>query len=233
MSFGPGLKYAPTAHPNLLYDYTKALKFALSVRIVHTTGGHLNPELRSYMMSTTWRVPFGDLRRSHQAINTELIAAVRRVIESGWYILGNEVAAFEQEFAAACGVNHCVGVASGAEALYLALVAAGIGPGDEVITVANACMYDVAAILQAGARPILVDVDPTTQNLDPAAMAAAITPRTRAVIPVHLFGRLADMAAINDLSQTTRSRCYRRCGSGPWCMADRFNGATTTGRAVG
>jgi dTDP-4-amino-4,6-dideoxygalactose transaminase len=201
MSFGPGLKYAPTAHPNLLYDYTKALKFALSVRIVHTTGGHLNPELRSYMMSTTWRVPFGDLRRSHQAINTELIAAVRRVIESGWYILGNEVAAFEQEFAAACGVNHCVGVASGAEALYLALVAAGIGPGDEVITVANACMYDVAAILQAGARPILVDVDPTTQNLDPAAMAAAITPRTRAVMPVHLFGRLADMAAINDLAE--------------------------------
>jgi dTDP-4-amino-4,6-dideoxygalactose transaminase len=123
------------------------------------------------------------------------------VIESGWFILGHEVAAFEQEFATFCGARHCVGVASGAEALYLALAAAGIGPGDEVITVANACMYDVAAILQAGARPVLVDVDPATQNIDPAAVAAAITPRTKAVIPVHLFGRLADMAAITALAE--------------------------------
>ncbi|MCS6966938.1 MAG: DegT/DnrJ/EryC1/StrS family aminotransferase, partial [Candidatus Kapabacteria bacterium] len=87
-------------------------------------------------------------------------------------------------------------MASGAEALYLALVAAGIGPGDEVITVANACMYDVAAILQAGARPVLVDVDPVTQNMDPAALAAAVTPRAKAIIPVHLFGRLAEMPVI-------------------------------------
>ncbi|MCS6887578.1 MAG: DegT/DnrJ/EryC1/StrS family aminotransferase, partial [Chloroflexus sp.] len=84
----------------------------------------------------------------------------------------------------------------GAEALYLALVAAGIGPGDEVITVANACMYDVAAILQAGARPVFVDVDPVTQNMDPAALAAAVTPRAKAIMPVHLFGRLAEMPAI-------------------------------------
>lgn len=147
-------------------------------------------------MTITWRVPFGDLQRSHQALQAELLAAAKRVIASGWYILGAEVAGFEREFATLCGVEHCVGVASGAEALYLALAAAGVGPGDEVITVTNACMYDVAAILQAGARPVLVDVDPVTQTMDPAAFAAAITPRTKAVIPVHLFGRLADMPAI-------------------------------------
>ncbi|MDW8404600.1 DegT/DnrJ/EryC1/StrS family aminotransferase [Chloroflexus sp.] len=147
-------------------------------------------------MTIAWRVPFGDLQRSHQALQTELLAAARRVIESGWYILGAEVTAFEREFAALCGVEHCIGVASGAEALYLALVAAGIGPGDEVITVANACMYDVAAILQAGARPVFVDVDPVTQNMDPAALAAAVTPRAKAIMPVHLFGRLAEMPAI-------------------------------------
>ncbi|MEF3273707.1 MAG: DegT/DnrJ/EryC1/StrS family aminotransferase [Chloroflexus sp.] len=152
-------------------------------------------------MAISWRVPFGDLQRSHQALQAELLAAASRVIESGWYILGTEVSAFEHEFAAFCGVEHCVGVASGAEALYLALVAAGIGPGDEVITVANACMYDVAAILQAGARPVLVDVDPVTQNMDPAALVAAITSRTRAVIPVHLFGRLAAMPAIMALAE--------------------------------
>lgn len=141
-------------------------------------------------------VPFGDLRRQNEALRAELDAAVTRVIESGWYILGREVAAFEEEFAAFCGAAHCVGVASGAEALYLALAALDVGPGAEVITVANACMYQVAAILQAGARPVLVDVDPTTHTLDPQALAAAISPRTRAIMPVHLFGRLADMPAI-------------------------------------
>lgn len=152
-------------------------------------------------MTITWRVPFGDLQRSHQALQAELLAAAERVIASGWYILGAEVAAFEREFATLCGVEHCVGVASGAEALYLALAAAGVGPGDEVITVANACMYDVAAILQAGARPVLVDVDPVTQTMDPAVLATAITPRTKAVIPVHLFGRLADMPAIMAIAE--------------------------------
>jgi dTDP-4-amino-4,6-dideoxygalactose transaminase len=146
-------------------------------------------------MSAT-RVPFGDLKRQHAALQPELEAAFRRVLDSGWFVLGAEVAAFEQEFAAACGAAHAVGVASGAEALYLALAALDLAPGDEVITVANACMYEVAAILQAGARPVLVDVDPLTQNMSPAAFAAAITPRTRAVVPVHLFGRIADMPAI-------------------------------------
>lgn len=141
-------------------------------------------------------VPFGDLRRQDEAVRAELDAAIARVLDSGWYILGAEVAAFEQEFATFCGTAYAVGVASGAEALYLALAAHGIGPDDEVITVANACMYEVAAIMQAGATPVLVDVDAATQCMAPAGFAAAITPRTRAVIPVHLFGRMAQIDAI-------------------------------------
>lgn len=145
-------------------------------------------------------VPFGDLRRQNVTMRAELEAAVARVIASGWYILGREVAAFEDEFAAYCGAAYCVGVASGAEALYLALAALDVGPGAEVITVANACMYQVSAILQAGARPVLVDVDPATHTMDPQALAAAVSPRTRAIMPVHLFGRLADMPAIMALA---------------------------------
>jgi dTDP-4-amino-4,6-dideoxygalactose transaminase len=142
-------------------------------------------------------VPFGDLKRQHAHIGAELDAALRRSVASGWYILGSEVQAFEQEFAAYCGAAHCIAVASGFDALYLALAGLGVGPGDEVITVANACVYQVAAILQTGATPVLVDVDPIHHNLDPERLAAAITPRTRAIMPVHLYGRLAPMAAIN------------------------------------
>ncbi|MCU0493596.1 MAG: DegT/DnrJ/EryC1/StrS family aminotransferase [Chloroflexaceae bacterium] len=141
-------------------------------------------------------IPFGDLKRQHDALRPELDAAVTRVFDSGWYILGQEVSAFEAEFAAYCGVAHCVGVASGAEALYLALAALGIGPGDEVITVANACMYQVSAIVQTGATPVLVEIEPTTHNMQPVTIEAAITARTKAILPVHLYGRLADMQQI-------------------------------------
>jgi dTDP-4-amino-4,6-dideoxygalactose transaminase len=145
---------------------------------------------------TVIRVPFGDLKRQYEALRPELDAAAARVLAGGWYILGPEVRAFEEEFAAFCGVRHCVGVANGTEALHLALVGLGIGPGDEVITVANAAVYEALTILQAGARPVLVDVDPQTHTLDPALLEAALTPRTRAVMPVHLYGRMADMPAI-------------------------------------
>ena len=130
-------------------------------------------------------VPFGDLKRQYARIGAELDAALHRSVASGWYILGSEVQAFEQEFAAYCGADHCIAVASGFDALYLALAGLGIGHGDEVITVANACVYQVAAILQTGATPVLVDVDPTCHNLDPERLEAAITPRTRAIMPVH------------------------------------------------
>jgi dTDP-4-amino-4,6-dideoxygalactose transaminase len=141
-------------------------------------------------------VPFGDLGRQYRSIQAELDAAVARVLHSGWYILGAEVTAFEQEFAAYCGVEYGVGVASGTDALYLALAALGIGPGDEVITVANAGIYQAAAIIQTGACPVSVDILPDTHTMDPRAVEAAITPRTRAILPVHLYGRMADMPAL-------------------------------------
>jgi dTDP-4-amino-4,6-dideoxygalactose transaminase len=145
------------------------------------------------------QVPFGDLKRQSAELGEELHAAIRRVVDGGWYILGPEVQAFEEEFAAYCGVKHCIGVASGAEALYLALAALGVSAGDEVITVANACMYQVAAILQAGARPVLVDVD-SSALIDVGQIEAAITLRTKAILPVHLYGDMADMKTINALA---------------------------------
>lgn len=151
-------------------------------------------------MTTAMRVPFGDLARQTAELGDELTGALARVAAGGWYILGDEVRAFEEEFAAYCGAGHCVGVASGFEALYLALAALGVGPGDEVVTVANACVYQAAAIMQAGARPVFVDVDPATHNLDPALLERAITPRTRAVMPVHLYGRMAELPAIVELA---------------------------------
>ncbi|MFV9503873.1 MAG: DegT/DnrJ/EryC1/StrS family aminotransferase [Oscillochloridaceae bacterium umkhey_bin13] len=152
-------------------------------------------------MSGTLRIPVGDLARQAATLDAELQTALVRVAQRGWYVLGPEVTAFEQEWAAYCGASACVGVASGFEALYLALAALDIGPGDEVITVANACVYQAAAILQAGATPVLVEVDPTSHNLDPATLSAAITPRTKALMPVHLYGRLAAMEPIMAVAQ--------------------------------
>jgi dTDP-3-amino-3,4,6-trideoxy-alpha-D-glucose transaminase len=141
-------------------------------------------------------IPFGDLKRQYESIKAELDEAAARVLASGWYILGPEVRAFEAEFAAFCGVGHAIGVGNGTEALYLALIALGVGAGDEVISVANAADYEPLTILQAGARPVLVDVDERTYTMEPELLEAAITPRTKAIMPVHLYGRMADMAAI-------------------------------------
>ncbi|MDW8214254.1 MAG: DegT/DnrJ/EryC1/StrS family aminotransferase, partial [Roseiflexaceae bacterium] len=141
-------------------------------------------------------VPFGDLKRQHDAIRAELDVAIARVLDSGWYILGPAVSAFEEAFAAFCDVRFCVGVANGTEALQLALTALGVGPGDEVITVANASVYQAITIMAVGARPVFVDVDERSHTMDPAALEAAITPHTRAIMPVHLYGRMADMDAI-------------------------------------
>lgn len=160
----------------------------------------LPASLEPVAQSTPQPVPFGDLRRQNAALRDELAAAMQRVLDSGWYILGPEVAAFEAEFAAYCHAPHCIGVASGADALYLALAALGIGVGDEVITVANACTYQSEAILQSGAHPVMVEIDPQTHTMDVAALEQAITDRTRAIMPVHLYGRMADMAAINELA---------------------------------
>ena len=145
------------------------------------------------------RIPFNDLKAQHKALAADLEAAAVRVLRSGWYILGPEVAAFETEFAAWLGLSgpsHAVGVNSGTDALHLALLACGCGPGDEVITVAHTAVATVAAIVACGARPVLVDIEADTYTLDPARLAAALTPATRAIIPVHLYGQAADLAPI-------------------------------------
>src|SRR4051794_6738877 len=133
-------------------------------------------------------INFNNLRPLYEARKGAIEAAVRRVLQRGWYVLGPEVEAFERAFAAYHGVKEAVGVASGTDAIELALRAAGIGPGDEVITVAHTAVATVCAIERAGARPVLVDIDPVTYTMDPAAARAAVTPRTRALVPVHLYG---------------------------------------------
>jgi len=146
-------------------------------------------------------IPAADLARAHAAIRPELDAAVARVLDSNWFILGPEVEAFEAEFAAYCGVAQVVGVGNGTDAITLTLRALGIGPGDEVVTVSFTAAPTLGAVVAAGATPVMVDVDPATRTLDPAAVEAAITPRTRALLPVHLYGQPADMTALRALAR--------------------------------
>jgi dTDP-4-amino-4,6-dideoxygalactose transaminase len=147
------------------------------------------------------RVPYVDLKAQYHTIKSEIDAAIARVLESSQFILGEEVAGFEQDFAAYCGVTACIALNSGTSALHLALLAAGIGPGDEVVTVPFTFIASVAAIVYTGARPVLVDIDPRTFNMDPAAIESAITTRTKAILPVHLYGHPADMDPIMDIAR--------------------------------
>lgn len=146
-------------------------------------------------------VPFLDLCAAYRELQDELDAAYRRVAESGRYVLGDEVEAFEQELATYCGATHGVGVGNGLDALHLILQGYGIGRADEVIVPAHTFIATWAAVSRAGATPVPVEPDPATYTLDPAGVAAAITPRTRAIIPVHLYGRPADMDPILDLAR--------------------------------
>lgn len=146
------------------------------------------------------KVPFLDLKLPHLELQQELEAAFRRVLESGWYILGREVGAFEEEFAAYCGVRHCIGVGNGLDALHLILRAYGIGAGDEVIVPSNTYIATWLAVSYAGARPIPVEPIEATYNIDPQRILDAITPRTKAIIAVHLYGQPADMDTINDIA---------------------------------
>lgn len=145
-------------------------------------------------------IPFVDFQAQFRAMAPEIRGAVDAVLESGWYILGKQAQAFEEEFARYVGVVHCVGVGSGTEAIHLALRAAGVGPGDEVITVPNTCVPTVAGIVSAGATPTFADVDPVTLTLDPDALEAAISGRTKAVVPVHLYGHPCDMRPILEIA---------------------------------
>ena len=146
-------------------------------------------------------VPFLDLKAQHEQMKPEIDAAVMRVIDSAQFVLGPEVAAFEERFAGYCGVQYCAALNSGTSALHLALLAAGIGPGDEVITVSMTFVATTAAILYCGAKPVFVDVDPNTWTMDPNLIEAAITPRTKAILPVHLHGLMADMDPIMELAR--------------------------------
>ncbi|MEG3440275.1 DegT/DnrJ/EryC1/StrS family aminotransferase [Pannus brasiliensis CCIBt3594] len=141
-------------------------------------------------------IPFLDLKLQHASIRTEIDEAIARVIDSTQFILGEEVEAFEEAFADKVGVKYAIALNSGSSALHLAFLAAGIGPGDEVITVPMTFVASVATIGYTGARAVLVDIDPRSYTLDPNRIEAAITPRTRAIVPVHLYGQPADMDPI-------------------------------------
>ena len=146
------------------------------------------------------QVPFLDLGRHHQPIRPALDAAYNRVMDSGWFIMGPELEAFEAEFSQYCEVKHCIGVGNGLEALHLLLRAYGIGPGDEVIVPSNTFIATWLAVTQCGATPVAVEPDVNTHNIDPTLIASAITSCTRAIIPVHLYGQPADMDPINALA---------------------------------
>ncbi|MBI3891756.1 MAG: DegT/DnrJ/EryC1/StrS family aminotransferase [Candidatus Wallbacteria bacterium] len=148
------------------------------------------------MVSGPPPIPQSDLKRQYAEISAELHAAVDRVFASGWFILGPEVEAFEREFAAYHQVSHAVGVANGTEAIHLALRAMGVGPGDEVLIPDNTAFPTAVGVTSCGATPVFVDVDPLTSNLDPAAIEARVTSRTKAVVPVHLYGFPADLDPI-------------------------------------
>ena len=146
------------------------------------------------------KVPFLDVGATYRELQAELDAAYRRVMVAGWYILGEEVERFEAEWAAYCGTKHCVGVANGLDALHLALRAWGIGPGDEVIVPSNTYIATWFAVSYAGATPVPVDPDEQTYNIDPVRIESAITARTKAIIPVHLYGQPADMDPIREIT---------------------------------
>jgi dTDP-4-amino-4,6-dideoxygalactose transaminase len=171
------------------------------------------------------RVPFLDVGATYLELKEELDAAVSRVLSSGWYLLGAEIAAFEEEFAAHVGVKHCIGVGNGLDALHLALRAMNVGSGDEVIVPSNTYIATWLAVSYAGATPVPVEPDLRTYNLDPALIEAAITPRTRAILPVHLYGQPANMDPICEIAQRY----------GLWVLEDsaQAQGARYRGRRVG
>ena len=168
-------------------------------------------------------IELSDFSARYRASRTEIDACIRRVLERGWFVLGEEGRAFEEEFARYLGVKHVVGVNSGTDALFLSLRALGVGAGDDVITVANTATPTVSAIRMAGARPVFVDIDARSFAMDPAGLRAAITRRAKAVIPVHLFGypapvdeivaiaRRAGLPVVEDVAQATGARLRGRC----------------------
>lgn len=170
-------------------------------------------------------LPLVDLQAQYRTIDNEVMAAVDRVLKSGQFVLGPETDAFEHELAAHGQAAHAVGTSSGTSALHLALLAAGVGPGDEVITVPFTFVATVAAIEYAGARPVLVDIAADSFTMNPALVEAAITPRTRAIVPVHLYGQPADMSPLLEIASSRGLKLIEDA-----CQA---HGAEHEGRRVG
>ena len=169
------------------------------------------------------KVPILDLKPAYEELRTELDAAYRRVMESGWLLLGKELEAFEAEYAASIGAKHSLGVANGLEAMQLVLMARCIGPGDEVIVPSHGYIATWLAVTHVGATPVPCEPDPVTYNIDPAQIERLITPQTKAILPIHLYGQTADMNAINaiaarhagllvleDAAQSHGARCHGR-----------------------
>jgi dTDP-4-amino-4,6-dideoxygalactose transaminase len=172
---------------------------------------------------SSWRIPFANLRLGDEG--PEITAALQRVLDSGWFVLGREVEAFEHEFAEASGVAHAIGTGNGTDALALILKALGIGPGDEVITTPLSAAYTALAIVMAGATPVFADVDPERMTLDPAFAEREITERTAAILPVHLYGQAADLPRLAALASRRGLALIEDC-----CQAHL---ATCEGQPVG
>ena len=166
------------------------------------------------MTTTLAKIPLMDLKQQYLSLRGELVAAATRVMDSGVFILGPEGAAFEREFGAAHDAPHCAGVSSGTSALQLALEACGVGPGDEVAVPAFTFIATATVVSALGAKPVLVDVDPATPTMDPKDLAARLTPKTKAVVPVHLFGRPADMGPILAVAKERGLRVVEDCAQG-------------------
>lgn len=170
------------------------------------------------------KVPFLDFAGPYEELKAELDEAYSRFMRSAWYILGREVEAFENEFASFCGAKYCVGVGNGLEALHLLLRAYGIGEGDEVIVPSNTYIATWLAVSYAGAKPVPVEPDPKTFNLDPERIASAITPRTKAIMPVHLYGQPADM---DPIMETGRQRGLKVIEDNAQAQGARYKGRRT------
>jgi dTDP-4-amino-4,6-dideoxygalactose transaminase len=170
-------------------------------------------------------VPFLDLAAGYQSLQGEIEQAVLAALRSGWYIGGDEVELFEREFAAYCGAAHCVGLSNGLDALQLGLRALGVQPGDEVIVPSNTFIATWFAVSQCGATPVPVEPEASTFNMDPALIRAAITPRTRAIIPVHLYGQPADLDPIMSIAREHGLRVLED--------AAQAHGARYKGRRIG
>lgn len=170
-------------------------------------------------------IPLVDLNVQYKTIKGEIDDAIQRVIDSSAFIMGPEIEAFEIEFAAYCGAQYCVGLNSGTDALHLALIACGVSPGDEVITTPHTFIATAEAITMCEATPVFVDIDPETYNIDPGLIEGAITSRTKAIIPVHLYGQPADMDPINELAKKYKLHVIED--------AAQAHGAMYKGRRVG